>query len=102
VPPGLDEVNAGADTPIAFTVRNYGGRVRYRMTATTVGAQFLTGIAPSVLDFATNGEQRVTVLVPARTIAAAGSIELMVVAESEDKNRRSWNSAILRLGIVKR
>jgi hypothetical protein len=44
----------------------------------------------------------VTVSLPARTIAAAGaSLELLVVASSEDQNRPSWNSAFLRLGIVK-
>ena len=87
VPPGLAEVNAGADTPIAFIVRNYGGRVRYRVTA-TVGDEVLTGVEPAVLDFATSGEQRVTVLLPARTISATGtSLELPVVVASEDQNR---------------
>ena len=102
VPPVLDEVKAGADTPIEFIVRNYGGRVRYRVTA-TVGGQVLTGVEPPVLDFATTGEQRITVSLPARTIDAAGtSLELLVVAASEDQDRPSMNSAFLRLGIVKR
>jgi hypothetical protein len=102
VAPGLDEVNAGADTPIAFTVRNHGGRGRYRVTA-TVGGEVLTRVEPPVLDFAAPGEQRVTVWLPARTIAAAGtSLELLVVASSEDQNRPSWNSAFLRLAIVNR
>ena len=102
VSPVLGEVKAGADTPIEFIVRNYGGRVRYRVTS-TVGGKVLSGIEPPVLDFAANGEQRVTVLLPTQTIAAAGtSLELHVIAESEDQNRPSWNSAFLRLGIVKR
>ena len=102
VPPGLDEINAGADTPIAFIVRNYGGQVRYRVTA-TVGGEVLTRVEPPMLDFANAGEQRVTVWLPAQTIAAAGTnLQLLVVAESEGGNQLSWNSAFLRLGILKR
>jgi hypothetical protein len=102
VAPILDEVKAGADAPIEFIVRNYGGPTRYRITA-TAGGQVLTGIEPPVLDFTTSGEQRVTVSLPSRTIAAEGtSLELLVVAASEDQNQPSMNSAFLRLAIVQR
>jgi hypothetical protein len=102
VPPVLDEVNAGADTPVEFILRNYGARARYRMTV-TVGAEVLIRVEPPVLDLATDSEQRVTVWLPARTIAAAGtSLDLLVVAASEDQNQSSANSAFLRLDIVKR
>ena len=102
VAPILDEVKAGADAPIGFIVRNYGGPARYRITA-TAGGQVLTGIEPPVLDFTTSGEQRVTVSLPSRIIAAAGtSLELLVVAASEDQNQPSMNSAFLRLAIVQR
>jgi hypothetical protein len=102
VPPVLDEVQAGADTPIGFILRNYGERARYRVIA-TVGGEVLTRVEPPALDLALNGEQRVTVWLPARTIAAAGtSLELLVVAASEDQDRSSANSALLRLGIVTR
>ena len=102
VAPGLDEVNAGADTPIACIVRNHGERARLRVTA-TVGGKVLTRVEPPMLDFTAPGEQRVTVWLPAQTVAAAGtSVELMVAAQSEDKNRASSNSAFPRLGIVKR
>jgi hypothetical protein len=101
VPPVLDEVRAGADRPVAFALRNYGGPARYRVTA-TVGGEVLTRIEPPVVDVAANREQRVTVWLPARTIAVAGTdLELLVVASSEDTSQPSANSAFLRLAVVK-
>ena len=70
---------------------------RYRVTA-TVGAEVLTRVEPPAVDLATDSEQRVTVWLPARTIAAAGtSLELLVMASSEDPDQSSTNSAFLRL-----
>jgi len=101
VPPPVNEVSAGADRPLAFILRNYGGSARYRLTA-TVGGQVLTHIEPPVVDLAPNSEQRVTVWLPTRTIDTAGSsLELLVVASSEDPDQSSTNNAILRLEIVR-
>jgi von Willebrand factor A domain-containing protein 7 len=101
VPPVLEEVRAGTDAPIGFILRNYGEPARYRLTA-TVGAEVLTRVEPPAVDLATDSEQRVTVWLPARTIAAAGSsLEMLVVASSEDPNESSMNSALLRLAVVK-
>ena len=70
------------------------------MTA-TVGAEVLTRVEPQTVDLAPNGDQHVTVWLPARTIAAAGtSLELLVVASSESSAGASANSAFLRLGIA--
>ena len=101
VPPILEEVRAGSDAPIGFILRNYGELARYRLTA-TVGAEVLTRVEPPAVDLAADTEQRVTVWLPARTIAAAGtSLELLLVASSEDMNQSSTNSALLRLAVVK-
>jgi hypothetical protein len=101
VPPILEEVRPGTDAPIGFILRNYGGPARYRLTA-TVGAEVLTRVEPPAVDLGTDSEQRVTVWLPARTIAAAGtSLEMLVVASSEDANQFSTNSALLRLAVVK-
>ncbi len=101
LPPAVAEVSAGADRPLAFIVRNYGGPARYRLTA-TVGGQVLPRVEPPALDLAPESEQRVVVWLPAQTIATAGTrLELLLVASSEDSDQSSTNSAILRLDIVK-
>jgi hypothetical protein len=102
VPPVLDEITGGADRAIAFLLKNYGEAGRYRVTA-TVGGEVLTRVEPPVLDLAASGEQQVMVWLPARTIAATGaSVELLVVASSDNPNRPSMNSAILRLVVLQR
>ena len=102
VAPALEEITGGADRSLAFVLRNHGEPGRYRVTA-TVGGEVLTRVEPPVVDLAATSDQRVTVWLPASTFAAGRtSLELLVVASSEDPNRPSMNSAILRLAVLQR
>ena len=94
------EITGGADRAVSFTVSNYGGPARYRVVA-TVGGDVLARVEPPAIDLAANGEQRVTVWLPASTIAAAGtSLELLVVVSSDDPSQPSENGAVLRLTVT--
>jgi hypothetical protein len=101
VPSSVNTIEAARDSVLAFTVRNYGPRARYRITA-MVGAEILNRVQPASAEIDQNGEQRVNVWVPAGTIAAAGaSLELLVVASTEASTPASSNSALQQLSIVK-
>jgi hypothetical protein len=102
VAPAIEEISGGADRPIAFVLRNYGGMARYRVTA-TVGGEVLTRVEPQIVDLAATSDQQVTVWLPARTIATAGtSLELLVVASADGPDQPSLNSAILRMRVLGR
>jgi hypothetical protein len=97
---GGDTIAAGRDAPVTFTVRSHGRGGRYRITA-TAGGEVLTRVEPPFVQLGERSEQRVTVWIPAATIAAArGSIELMAVASSDDAGLTSYNSAMQRLTVV--
>ena len=94
-----DTIAGGAQTPMSFIVRNHGGRASYRITA-TAGGEILKRIEPPVVELEERTERRITVWLPAATVAAArDSLELMVVASTEDM--RSYNSAFQQVAIVK-
>jgi hypothetical protein len=94
-----DTIAGGAQTPMSFIVRNHGGRTRYRITA-TAGGEILKRIEPPLVELDERTERRITVWLPAATVAAAaGSLELTVVASTEDMT--SFNSAFQRVTIGK-
>jgi von Willebrand factor A domain-containing protein 7 len=101
-PVSLDgvDITAAIDTPLTFIVRNHGQRARYRVVA-TVGAEVMKRVEPPIVELAANSETRVNVWLPA-TIAVAGkTIELLVVASTDDSASPSMNSALQRVTFVK-
>ncbi|HET7220931.1 MAG TPA: hypothetical protein VFJ02_22915 [Vicinamibacterales bacterium] len=98
----VDTIKAGEDTPLTFVVRNHGAKARYRIVA-TVGAEILKRVEPPIVDIDANSEQGVNVWLPAATIEAAGaSLELLVVASSENPSSSSANSAFHRVSIERK
>ena len=92
-------IKGGSDAPMSFIVRNHGERARYRITA-TAGGEVLKRIEPVTVDLEPGTERRVTVWLPAATIAASnGSLELIVVAALDDKTQASFNSAFQRVTV---
>lgn len=60
------------------------------------------GGQPPVVEIDEKGERRVTVWLPAAAISAAEtSLELLIVASSDEPTQTSSNSAFQRLSIVK-
>ena len=101
VPGNVDTIRAGQETSLSFTVKNHGPRARYRVTA-TVGAEILKRVEPPMVEIEEKGERRVTVWLPAAAISAAEtSLELLIVASSDEPTQTSSNSAFQRLSIVK-
>ena len=101
VPGSVDTIRAGQDTALSFIVRNHGQRARYRIVA-TVGAEIMKRVEPPIVELDANTERRVDVWLPAATIGAEGtSLELMVVASSDDPASSSANSAFHRVSIVR-
>ena len=101
VPGNVDTIRAGQETSLSFTVKNHGPRARYRVTA-TVGAEILKRVEPPIVEIEEKGQQRVTVWLPAATTSSAeASLELLVVASSDEPTQPSSNSVFQRLGIVK-
>jgi hypothetical protein len=101
LPSSVDTITTGKDTALVFIVKNHGARARYRITA-TAGSEVLKRVEPQIVEIDRNGEQRVDVWLPAARIAAVGtSVELLVVAASEEPAESSVNSAFQRVNVVK-
>ena len=94
------EITTGKDTPLTFIVKNHGARARYRIVA-TVGAEIIKRVEPPIVALETGSERRVNVWLPAAIIGTSGrSLELLVVASSDDPGSWSANSALQLVRVV--
>jgi hypothetical protein len=93
-------INAGTETPVTFIVRTHGKGGRYRIVA-TVGAEIIKRVEPPVVELEPNSERRVSAWLPVTIGTSATTIDLLVVASSDDSASRSMNSALQHINVVK-
>jgi hypothetical protein len=80
IPPSVDALEAGATTPVEFTIRNFGPAVRLNLTATDNRGKVLT-VDPAILQLETETDGAATVRVTVPSEAAADSeVSVLVTA----------------------
>ena len=97
----VETVTAGKETPLTFTVRNFGPQARYKITA-TAGADILKRIEPDTVEIEEGAERQIIVWLPVVSDAVVGTeIELLMVAATEETTAPATNYASQRVRVVK-
>jgi hypothetical protein len=92
IPPARDTIEAGATTPVTFTVRNLGPAVGLTLTATDSRGTVLA-VAPAALQLEPAGESTVTVRLAVPADAAPGSDASVLLTASTPGSSSAANYA---------
>ena len=97
-PSGVAEVQAGAESRLAFTIRNFGSETASFGVAASDERRFVTRVEPALLELAAGAEQQVTVWLKVPASAVAGRADQVTVTATSIGSRPTSNTAALRVG----
>jgi hypothetical protein len=101
IPPAPDTIEAGATTPVTFTVRNLGPAAGLTLTATD-GRGNVLDVAPATLQLESGGESTVTVRLAVPADAAPESDTSVLLTASPSGSSSATNYARKQFTVVRR